>query len=280
MNDIFYNTLPKNRKRRKTTFSKNTKNNVFEPSDHKKKYRNIKRFLELFISIISIVFILYFFFYSDFFKVNEIRVNDNGREEFDMKILNTLLSYKGKNIFFIDDQDIKNKLKSYISESAYYDIRKILPDTIKITILPYKDAINLIFKIDKVEKKYVINENGVISKENLNLADLPIVILMDATDTLNVAFKKQEISYMVSAKNYFEEKFNIMLTKMEYYQIEHELHLVTEKGFRVWLDIDQPYLTQIHALKIALSKLDIFSTPLLYIDLRVSNGQKIIFKEP
>ena len=48
----------------------------------------------------------------------------------------------------------------------------------------------------------------------------------------------------------------------------------------MWFDIQIPFEKQFLKLKKAMTTLDIYKTPLFYIDVRVSgaNGEKVIFK--
>ena len=65
-----------------------------------------------------------------------------------------------------------------------------------------------------------------------------------------------------------------------YKPVEREVHLKTEKDFAIWLDLGKTYEQQLDKLKRTLERLDIYNTPLQYIDLRISSqtGEKIIFR--
>lgn len=239
--------------------------------------------LKYILIFILISFLTYFFLLSSRFEIKNISIELNDKNIKNENLMKKIEKFKGKNIFLVNESNIEKELINAEEDRiAFIKIEKELPNEIKVIMQEYKDSANISIKIkDGVEKKFVLNQNGKISKENIHIKELPLIIMKSNTQTeiSNFSLKKDELAYIIEAKKYFEEKFNIATKIINYYQIEHEVHLITEKGFEVWLDIDQPYLTQLHALKISLSKLDIYNTKLKYIDLRVTNGQKVIFKK-
>jgi hypothetical protein len=78
----------------------------------------------------------------------------------------------------------------------------------------------------------------------------------------------------------FTELFGMKITQGEYLKRERELHMLTEKNFEIWLDLTSDVLQQLTKLKRATVKLDLTTTPLEYIDLRIAGGdsEKVIFK--
>lgn len=70
------------------------------------------------------------------------------------------------------------------------------------------------------------------------------------------------------------------VTNAEYHVREREIHLQTEKNFMVWLDMEKELNPQMEKLKKALPKINIYNTPLEYIDLRISgtDNEKVIYK--
>lgn len=78
----------------------------------------------------------------------------------------------------------------------------------------------------------------------------------------------------------FTERFDIQVFEAAYLLEAREVHLITNQGFNVWLDMEQDLETQLNKLKNAIPKIDIYKDPLEYIDLRIesANGDKIIFK--
>ena len=92
--------------------------------------------------------------------------------------------------------------------------------------------------------------------------------------------EKSKLDYILESKNYFEDKFGMKIIRIEYKATAREVHLLTERNFFIWLDIQISFEDQFKKLKKSLVKLDIYTEALEYIDLRIagSNGDKIIYK--
>ena len=91
---------------------------------------------------------------------------------------------------------------------------------------------------------------------------------------------KNTIDAVALAFQKFADFFGMKVPSAEWKKTERELHLKTEKGFVVWLDLTKDVEAQLQKLKRALPKLDIYHEPLEYIDLRIagSGSEKVIFR--
>ncbi len=282
MNQLLYIKPKTKAKGKRNSFKISSyKNQIFKPGEGTKKIKKIHNFIRNFFILALICTTIYYFFFSDKFLIENINIEIEGEKSIQEEdILDVLDKFKYKNIFLVDKNAMIKDLEPFLINIAFFDIRRSIPNKLIIKIVEYKEIANLSIELDGIEKKFIMNQNAQVSRENLAEENLPTIYLKSSKQTAENVFTmtKEELQYIINAKSYFEEKFSIIVRYIDYYQIEREIHLMTEKEFSVWLDIDQPYLTQIHALKVAASKLDIFTTPLEYIDLRVSNGQKIIYR--
>ncbi len=95
-----------------------------------------------------------------------------------------------------------------------------------------------------------------------------------------VVIDPSKLDYILDTKAYFEDKFGLRVVEVEYKKTAREIHLITEKNFAIWIDIQVSYEDQLKKLKKTLVKLDIYNEPLEYIDLRIAggHGDKIIYK--
>lgn len=91
---------------------------------------------------------------------------------------------------------------------------------------------------------------------------------------------QENLTYILKAGAYYEEKFGMHILETQFLLEARELHLKTEKYFTLWLDTQIPFERQFLKLKKAMATLDIYKTPLEYIDLRITGttGEKVIFK--
>jgi cell division septal protein FtsQ len=238
------------------------------------------------LSIVLAIFILlfYWFFISNFFKVTRIEFSS---ETLEAETLSESLTKEiediiGKNIIFVKTEKIEKQLLTSFPAIEKISIQKKYPKTIILTLSEYDLIANIIHKKDAIKKTYIINSIGYVVKENFENPSLPYIVLV-SEEPINKeipAIEKTRLNYIINATNYFQDKFGMRLVEVEYRSISRELHLITERGFSIWLDIQHSYETQLKKLKKAMVSLDIYKENLDYIDLRIAggNGNKIIYK--
>lgn len=256
---------------------------LFGTSFEKKQPKKSKKILVLIIILISIAMMIYGIFFSTWFTIKIITI-----ENLDVAINNTsvyenTLAYlKNKNLLLIRTEVIKNKMKEQYPELKNIEVKKILPDQLKVIVEGYPVVANLINKFENYEKKFELNSAGYAIMEDLENPELPYLI-MTTEKTLQLktqVIKPEKLMFTLDAIKKFEGIFKMVVLDAEYKKIEREIHMRTEKYFEVWLDMEKDLDQQLNKLKKAIPKLDIFSTPLEYIDLRVAgtNNDKLIFK--
>lgn len=233
--------------------------------------------------------LIYFVFFTDYFLIDEYRIYDEGTEITSDLELNELvrLQLRDQNILFFDESLLQNELLKLHPEYSSASIKKILPQTIELELERFPIAANIIDIIEgadglRIQKKYLINSRGMIIMENDEIPDLPY-IRINTSQALGLnayPLDQAKLDYIINLVKVFEEKFGIRVVEAVYLKAAREVHLRTEKDFDVWFDLGKDMLSQIDKLKRALPKLDIYKTPLQYIDLRISgnNAEKVIFK--
>ena len=90
----------------------------------------------------------------------------------------------------------------------------------------------------------------------------------------------ENLTTLLEVETDYEAKFNMQILEVHYIRRAREVHLYTERYFFVWIDLTQEVEIQLNKLKKAMTELNIYEAPLLYIDLRISgqNGEKVIYK--
>ena len=243
------------------------------------------RILIVLLAIIGITaFLIHSIFFSKFFAVETIKASTEKTEDVHIgdTIIDTLRSYKGKNILFVKKVDIIAKIEASYPEIENIQIEKDLPNTLIVSFTEYPLAANITNVTDGTNKKFIINSIGYVVKEDTDDPTLPY-IKVKTDEPLNpesTVLNQEKLKYILGAVSYFEEKFGMKILESEYCVVSRELHLKTEKFFFIWLDIQKPYEDQFKKLKKALVKLNIYEEPLQYIDLRITgeSGEKIIYK--
>lgn len=248
------------------------------------RLQRVKKFLLLTLSTTAIILGIYGLSFSSFLNVKTITIlNKNFEtEKLAQNITASLNSSLGKNLLFTDTESLAKKLLDKFPELESVKIDKNYPSTITIEFMEYPLAVNFINESNGIRKSYVLNSIGYAVKENVENPSLPYIHIKsaDPVNTEKAVIGKTRLAYILSAIGYFEEKFNMKIKEVVYKPIPREIHLLTERDFYIWLDIQQPFEKQLKKLKKALIKLDIYKDVLAYIDLRIAgtNGEKIIYK--
>jgi len=232
----------------------------------------------------GILVFIYWIFLSPAFKINEISIEYIEFQSENAFIKDYFNSLMGKNIIFAKTESIVEKIKKDYPEFKSLVARKKFPHAIIISFSEYPLIMNVInYTEGGGVYKFIINEIGYAAQSNIENPNLPYVKIATKEPFKPNSFiiSKDKIDYITGAANYFETKFKMKILESEYKIYARELRLKTEKYFTIMLDAQKPYEEQFLKLKKALVKLDIYNTPLEYIDLRIysGSGEKIIFKK-
>ena len=226
----------------------------------------------------------YWLRFSDFFKITDIYIDYAEAQSENEYVKNYFADYIGKNIIFTDYSPAFEKLKYEHPEFKSLSVSKSYPHKIKISFSEYTPAANVNVVINKTtSQKFIVNEIGFAAQKDIENPNLPKVTINSDTGFQigTIIIDEDRLKYILGADKYFTDQFNIKIIDNEYRIIERELHIKTEKYFKILLDMQKPYEEQFDKLKKALSKMDLMNAPLDYIDLRIysASGDKIIFKK-
>lgn len=253
------------------------------------KLTRLKKIVISFLLVFILGGLFYFFFFTDYFSINEYHIYEEDTEITSNLKINDLVTGKlnSQNLLLFHEGQLVADLLKENPEYRSVTVKKVLPRTIELELEKYPVAANIIDIIDgadglRLRKKYLVNTNGMIIMENEENPDLPYIEISTSQALGINAFPldQEKLNYIIQLVGLFEEKFGIRVVEAVYLKAAREVHLRTEKDFVVWFDLGKDMLSQIDKLKRALPKLDIYKTPLLYIDLRISgsNAEKVIFK--
>lgn len=253
---------------------------TIQPKTVSKKARNV---LAVIIGLALLIGLIYLVGFSRVFEVKSWEIVEDGEKITNDEELNNLMKkQKYKNLVFLDENQLGAQVKALHPEVKKVMIKKIFPQKIKVEMEKYPIAANIINIVQGIQKKFVADTQGFLADENTENPELPYVKIFtnDVFMVHTVAVEPSKLDYILKAVNLYQEKFSMKILNAEYYVRERELHLETEKNFTVWIDMEKDLNAQIDKLKKVLPKLDIYSTPLEYIDLRISgtDNEKIIFK--
>ena len=240
--------------------------------------------LRLIIFTTAILFSVYGLFFSKYFKIEEILFNDATIEgsPLSAEIKGKIADKLNKNLIFTDTDKIESELIQAFPELESIKISKNYPRALVIEFSKYPLVANIINESSSIKKSFIINSIGYVAKENFENPQLPSIKITsdEPLNTEKALIEKNKLDYILTAISDFESRFGLKVVEANYKPIPRELHLLTEKDFSLWLDIQQPYEVQFKKLKKALLKLDIYNTSIQYIDFRIAanNGDRIIYK--
>ncbi len=248
----------------------------------------------------------YFIWFSGYFKITKIYVQYEEFQNENSDIQTYFDNLKGKNYLFTDPTKRNTDIQKAHPELSKLIVQKIFPNTIKISFTEFPITANVESIInDKSIEKVLINSIGMIiyhDTENPNLPYIKVITTKESEENPQVTtqtetpvailppapqlqaqsplISQENLTYMLSAVKSFEERFGMKITELRLLPQARELRFKTEKNFEIWLDTQIPFEKQFLKLKKSMARIDIYKTPLFYIDLRVSgaNGEKVIFK--
>lgn len=246
------------------------------------RFVRIKQILLIIAIIGGLGFGIYYIFFSGSMVVEETALFEgNTRIDHDI-ILSEINVHKGEPLLAINKTELIHELKAKYPEIEHIDIRKRLPNKLYVYITKYPIITNLTVKVENVQRTYLINSEGSIAVADSEDESLPYIVMNreKAYNSKEKVFTAEELESILNAKKLFEQKFNMQILETMYLEAPREYHFLTEKNFYVWMDLTQDYVAQLSKLKAAEQKLNLHSTPLQYIDLRIagSNGEKVIYK--
>lgn len=270
-------------KRRQNTIRKLTK--LIQPKQALRENPGFSKFT--LIAAISFITLgtIYVIFFTSLFEIKKIQIFEGEQETTNVQVRKLVEPIRGKNILFIDSDAISRTLRTEIENISAIAIKKLPPKTIKITYAKFENVANLInidTKNNNQRTKQIINETGVITQKGKSNIDLPNISIQreGEYELSDQAISQAKLNYILEATQMFTERFDIQVFEAAYLREAREVHLITDKGFIVWLDMEQDLTQQLNKLKNSIPKIDIYNDAFEYIDLRIesANGDKIIFK--
>lgn len=276
----------------------NTK--IIKIKDSIKKMEKTKKALQFAFSFAIMLGVFYFLFLSSIFKIQQIQVYQVSsqpdpenptetilvRETFENQALQDLLNRSIlQNLILLNTESLKTTLNQTILNLEDLNIQKNFPNKLTIEFKQFDPVANLVNLVgpSRIQKFFLIDENGRVTSPGEQRSDLPTIRIetSEQAEPNKTILKPEQLIYALSAKDYFQENFDLEVTDITYLQEAREIHLYTSNQITLWLDAQESYEEQIDKLKAALPRLNIYEIPLEYIDLRIdnNNGQKIIYKE-
>lgn len=228
-----------------------------------------------FLGFIVLTTMIYFFWFSNYFLVQDIRVvrqDSNSSIEISYWVLDDL---NGKNIFLLDVSRIKDRLFDSQENLWKISVAKQFPKTIKVTLTSYTEVYNTIIK----EKPYLLLSNGSLvpwSKEELLDIDLKFSSFPNFYEYKKIV-PSGELKSIFNIEELLRKNFITAGIKgVNYYVTEKEAHFIMETWATLIFDLTEPTISQIEKLAVFHQEnIEITNPTIIYIDLRIT--EKLYF---
>lgn len=261
-------------KRKKSGTIVNRKfNNYRNPKVFNRRYTGEKssvkvnrRTVENFIIILVLLIVVYFLFFSPYFKVKDVFIE--GNKTVSVEDIQKEIPSSG-NLILLKTGPIKNKIKQMYPQVKEIAIFKGLPNAIKIQIVEREQS--LIWQT--TNKRYLVDPNGYVSREVLDGEEISLPIVADLR---NRSVSANE--YLVSAdfiifvtylNQHFFEQTNLNATAFSIDETSYDLIVDTDSGIKVFFDTTRSAQGGLEDLKqILINYRDNIHE---YIDLRVES---------
>lgn len=281
----------KNHKRRKgflidTNFSHRKKG---------KKWRNhLLRFLDQFRGLsyvtkilkksvlFTVIFLLMTGFilvalFSPYFEVKDIRfVRDNPLLDIE-KLEEAVQPYYGKNLLFLSQKEIIDKLKAGFPEFREVIISEEWPATMEIQVKISPPFVNVLD--EETVNFWVLSQDGVALEPGADetLSTLNILQYKKIIEKGQKILEKEVLEKTEKAEKFLQEELKINIEEKKIFTVSQELHLITDKGTAIWIDLALDIDSQVQKLRIADESIGLYSKDFEHIDLRIP--QQIFYKE-
>lgn len=225
---------------------------------------------------------VYTVFFSAFFAIAKISVEQNGAAVSSAELQPFLDKLKNANLLFLNTASLETAIEgAFENKVLLARVKKLYPSTVKVKVDEYPAALNLVVRTPQKKFTYTINQIGYAIAESAPLRSVPTLTLdASAQPAGKTIIDKARLEPILRAITRFQDIFGMKINEGIWKKTERELHLKTEKNFVVWIDLTWDVDKQLMKLKRALSKLDIYREKLEYIDLRIAGveNEKVLFK--
>lgn len=219
----------------------------FSADDGEKIQISRKTFLMI-LGLATLLFIIWFLFGSNYFKVKEITTSGSLNPE----VQSEIDSFKGKNIFTFVLGNTEEELKQKQSSINKISILRGIPDMLRINV----EVRQPIIAWKSQDKTYYIDKNGIIFEFNGESADywqnqkLPTVF---DQKNLNFAVGKQIVSpdfvqFTVDVNKLIGEKTSKKFQEARINETTYQLEVLLDNNIRVLFDTLRKAEVQVNVL--------------------------------
>ncbi len=246
-------------------------------------WAKLKRTTILVAILTLALYTAYQLFFSGKLALASIEIFEDQDPQPDHVIARLLKKLEGDNLLLLDTRQLEAYLKSQYPYYAKLVVSKNLPSTLVISLETYPIVANATLNVAEGEKQeWQLSSAGQLQAAAQTNPELPTVLIQvnQPGEEGQKIIEQDKLAFLLEARQTFEDKFGMKVLHAEYLPAAREVHLWTERHFKVWLDASGSLDTQLNKLKQALPRLNIYEESLEYVDLRIGGiqGEKVIYR--
>jgi cell division protein FtsQ len=227
--------------------------------------------------IILVAGLIYFLFFSPFFKVDRVEVNNlryGEREQIDKVISEFREGFFSRNMLTFRTKSLKTKLESqYGIKTA--EVRKVYPHQIEVRLEERLPA--MVWQV--IDRKYLVDESGAIWGDyDEKFADIPVIQDLKnlPVETGKKVVPEEFTEFITSLAKEFDDYTEAKMVKLEVGDTTEDLKVTSSSTWYAYFDTTRTAKNQLINLSRILNEVEMKNKKLEYIDLRVNN--RIFYK--
>lgn len=225
---------------------------IITPTVKERKTYPKRKIFILFLILLITLGLIWFLFYSPFFKIKNIIIEEaQANEQLTLEVEH----FKGKNIFLFSLKSEEQNLILKQPEIKSISIWKGLPDTLKLK-LKLREKVLVWQTLDKF---YLVDEQGIAFKERGPISEGENVLLITDSRLIPVKLGNQILApafvqFVEKLGSDFPAQTSIKLNSLEIEETTFQVTAKTSEGFKVYFDTTRPLEPQLLALKKVLAE--------------------------
>jgi len=269
--------------RKKTRYKRYKKKRAIKNKNPYFSFLKNRIFWDTVLGLLLIVEIVYFLFFSPFFKIKETTIDsqlDVSREAIVMFLKNRLEDkiwhiFKRDNFFLVCSACLERELLSFYPQAKKVDVKKIFPDRLNIDI--QKRTAEAVFE-DIRGKRFLVDGEGFIFKEAPHKISSGLFLIKSSQENkeFKIGERLIEEDKMAKISLIQKEVVSRMNLPVSFFEIEknERLNVKIKEGWEVFFDLSQNIPLALTKLQLLLEReiLPSNRAKLQYIDLRFTKA--------
>lgn len=236
-------------------------------------FKNLKKLFKGSV-ILGIIFslmtlFLIFAIFSPYYSLKSVSVIRDSASIPGEVVENLLQPYMGKNMLFLQKEEITNLLQRKFPELNKVEISEKWPSELEISIESSLPRYN-IFDEETANFASITNKGIIVSQTSTE--GLSVIKILQNKKQLNThsRFVSEEWLQKIDlAEDILKNEIKIPIKEIKLLMTARELHLVTNQAGVLWLDLSLPIESQLRKLILAEGKIKLYTKKFDHIDLRI-----------